>query len=232
VSGSAPLPLDVFKEFNRRSGAKISEGFGMTEASPVTHANPFDGKQKIGSIGLPYPDTECRIVDLDNGEKDMPVGEPGELIIKGPQVMRGYWKKPGETANSLRKGWLHTGDIAKMDEEGYFFIVDRIKDMILSGGYNVYPRDIDEVLYTHPKILEACAIGVKHPTRGEQIKAFIVLREGESATEQEIIEYCSTRLAKYKLPTMIEFRKELPKSTVGKILRKILKEEERQKLKQ
>jgi long-chain acyl-CoA synthetase len=232
VSGSAPLPLDVFKEFNRRSGAKISEGFGMTEASPVTHANPFDGKQKIGSIGLPYPDTECRIVDLETGEKDMPVGEPGELIIKGPQVMRGYWKKPGETANSLRRGWLHTGDIAIMDEDGYFYIVDRIKDMILSGGYNVYPRDIDEVLYSHPKILEACAIGVKHPTRGEQIKAFVVLREGQTATEQEIIEYCGSKLAKYKLPTMIEFRKELPKSTVGKILRKILKEEERQKLKQ
>ena len=230
VSGSAPLPLEVFKEYSRRSGAQISEGFGMTEASPVTHANPFDGKQKIGSIGLPYPDTECRIVDLETGEKDMPVGEQGELIIKGPQVMRGYWKKPEETANTLRKGWLYTGDIAKMDEEGYFFIVDRKKDMILSGGYNVYPRDIDEVLFSHPKVLEACAIGVPHPARGEQIKAFVVLKEGQTATEQEIIEYCGTRLAKYKLPTIIEFRKELPKSTVGKILRKTLKEEERQKL--
>jgi long-chain acyl-CoA synthetase len=226
VSGSAPLPLQVFKEFNRRSGAQISEGFGMTEASPVTHANPFDGQQKIGSVGLPYPDTECRIVDLENGESDMPVGESGELIIKGPQVMKGYWKKPEETANVLRKGWLYTGDIAKMDEEGYFFIVDRKKDMILSGGYNVYPRDIDEVLYTHPKILEACAIGVPHPTRGEQIKAFVVLREGQTATEQEIIDYCATKLAKYKLPTMVEFRKELPKNNVGKILRKTLRTEE------
>jgi long-chain acyl-CoA synthetase len=229
VSGSAPLPNEVFREFNRRSGAQISEGFGMTEASPVTHANPFDGKQKMGSIGLPYPDTEVRIVDLENGMKDMPVGESGELIIKGPQVMKGYWKKPEETANTLRNGWLYTGDIAKMDEEGYFYIVDRKKDMILSGGYNVYPRDIDEVLFTHPKVMEACAIGVPHPARGEQIKAFVVLKEGEIATEQEIIEYCATKLAKYKLPTMVEFRKELPKSNVGKILRKILREEERKK---
>ena len=226
VSGSAPLPVEVFKEFTKRSGARISEGFGMTEASPVTHANPFEGKQKIGSIGLPYPDVECRIVDLETGEKDMPVGEEGELIIKGPQVMKGYWKKPEETAMALRNGWLYTGDIAKMDEEGYFFIVDRIKDMILSGGYNVYPRDIDEVLYAHPKILEACAIGVPHPTRGEQIKAFVVLREGQTATEQEIIDYCATKLAKYKLPTMVGFRKELPKNNVGKILRKTLREEE------
>lgn len=228
-SGSAPLPVEVFKEFTTRSGAKISEGFGMTEASPVTHANPFDGKQKIGSVGLPYPDTQCRLVDLESGEKDVPVGEPGELIIKGPQVMKGYWKKPEETANSLRNGWLHTGDIATMDEEGYFFIVDRIKDMIISGGYNVYPRDIDEVLYTHPKVLEACSIGVPHETRGEQIKSFIVLKEGETATEQEIVDYCSTKLSKYKLPTIIEFRKELPKSNVGKILRKVLREEELKK---
>jgi long-chain acyl-CoA synthetase len=225
-SGSAPLPVEVFKEFTRRSGAKISEGFGMTEASPVTHANPFDGKQKIGSVGVPYPDTECRIVDLENGVKDMPVGESGELIIKGPQVMKRYWKKPEETALSIRNGWLYTGDIAKMDEEGYFFIVDRKKDMILSGGFNVYPRDIDEVLFTHSKILEACAIGVPHETRGEQIKAFVVLREGQTATEQEIIDYCATKLAKYKLPTIVEFRKELPKNNVGKILRKTLRAEE------
>ena len=229
-SGSAPLPVEVIKKYKEISGAVISEGFGLTETSPATHGNPLKGRQKIGSIGLPYPDTECRIVDLETGEKNMPVGEPGELIIKGPQVMKGYWKKPEETAIALRNGWLYTGDIATMDKDGYFYIVDRKKDMIISGGYNVYPRDIDEVLYAHPKVQEACAIGVPHETRGEQIKTFIVLKEGETATEQEILEYCAGKLAKYKLPTMVEFRKELPKSNVGKVLRKILKQEEIKKM--
>jgi long-chain acyl-CoA synthetase len=151
------------------------------------------------------------------------------LIIQGPQVMKGYWKKPDETANSLRNGWLYTGDIAKMDEEGFFYIVDRKKDMILSGGYNVYPRDVDEVLFTHPKVVEACCIGIPHGSRGEQIKAFVVLKEGETATEKEIIDYCAANLAKYKLPTIVEFRKDLPKSNVGKVLRKILREEEMKK---
>jgi long-chain acyl-CoA synthetase len=225
-SGSAPLPVEVIKKIKARSGALIAEGFGLTEASPCTHANPYEGVQKAGSIGLPYPDTECRLVDLETGEKDVPVGELGELIIRGPQVMKGYWKKPEETAIALRNGWLYTGDIAKMDKEGYFYIVDRKKDMIISGGYNVYPRDIDEALYTNPKVVEACAIGVPHPTRGEQIKVFVVLKEGVTATEAEIIEFCATKLAKYKLPTMVEFRKELPKNNVGKILRKTLREEE------
>jgi long-chain acyl-CoA synthetase len=230
-SGSAPLPVEVIKNVKRRSGALISEGFGLTEASPCTHSNPYQGVQKAGSIGVPYPDTECRIVDLETGEKDMPVGESGELIIRGPQVMKGYWKKPEETAIALRKGWLYTGDIAKMDKDGYFYIVDRKKDMIISGGYNVYPRDIDEVLFTHPKVQEACAIGVPHPTRGEQIKAFVVLKEGQTATEEELIQFCATKLAKYKLPTLIEFRKELPKTNVGKVLRKVLREEELKKAK-
>jgi long-chain acyl-CoA synthetase len=228
-SGSAPLPVEVIKKIKERSGAQISEGFGLTESSPCTHANPYQGVQKAGSIGLPYPDTECRIVDLETGEKDVPVGEPGELIIRGPQVMKGYWKKPEETAIALRKGWLYTGDIATMDKEGYFYIVDRKKDMIISGGYNVYPRDIDEALFTNPKVMEACAIGVPHPTRGEQIKAFVVLKEGATATEKELIDFCATKLARYKLPTVIEFRKELPKSNVGKILRKVLREEELKK---
>jgi long-chain acyl-CoA synthetase len=229
-SGSAPLPVDVLQKYEKISGAYISEGFGLTETSAVTHGNPYEGKHKIGSIGLPIPDTECRIVDLETGEKDLPVREPGELIIKGPHVMKGYWKKPEETAIALRNGWLYTGDIATMDEEGYFYIVDRKKDMIISGGYNVYPRDIDEVLFAHPKIQEACAVGVPHKTRGEQIKVFIVLREGENLTEQEIIDYCAGKLAKYKLPTTVEFRKELPKSAVGKVLRKILREEETRKM--
>lgn len=224
VSGSAPLPLEVIRGFEEKTGSIIIEAFGMTESSPATHVNPFGrGKRKVGSIGVPLPDTLCRIADLDDPKKDMPVGEPGELLIQGPQVMREYWNMPDETRNTLIDGWLHTGDIALMDEDGYFFIVDRIKDMILSGGYNVYPRDIDEVLFEHPKVVEACAIGIPHPSRGEQIKAFVVLVSGETATPEEMIAYCSGKLAKYKLPTQIEFIEELPKTNVGKVLRKDLR---------
>ena len=225
-SGSAPLPIEVMKDFEERTQTNIAEGFGMTETSPVTHSAPFDGIRKQGSIGVPIMNTGCRIVDLETGTKDMPVGEEGEVIIQGPQVMQGYLNRPDATAETIRDGWLYTGDIGKMDEDGYFYIVDRKKDMILSGGYNVYPREIDEVLYENPKIAEACAVGIPHPKRGEQIKAFIVLNEGETADAEEIIEYCRTKLAVYKLPTMVEFRKELPKSTVGKVLRKELRKEE------
>lgn len=227
-SGSAPLPIEVIKAFEEKTGAIIAEGFGLTETSPVTHINPFaPGKRKIGSIGVPVPDTECRIVDLNDGVTDVPVGESGELLIRGPQVMKGYRNMPEETANVLTAdGWLHTGDIAKMDEDGYFFIVDRKKDMIISGGYNVYPRDIEEVFYQHPKVQEACCIGIPHPTRGEAAKVFVVLKPGETATKEELIKYCETKLAKYKWPTEIEFRDELPKTNVGKILRKNLREEE------
>jgi long-chain acyl-CoA synthetase len=228
-SGSAPLPVDVIHEFEKITGAVIIEGFGMTESSPVTHMNPFDGIRKVGSVGIPVPGTECRIVDLETGEKDMPVGESGELIIKGPQVMKGYWNKPDETEKTLKDGWLFTGDIAKMDDDGYFFIVDRKKDMIISGGYNVYPRDIDEVLYQHPKVQEACSIGIPHPLRGEAAKVFIVLKEGEKSTQDEIVNFCKSRLASYKLPVEVEFRAELPKSNVGKILRKELRAEEMKK---
>jgi len=231
-SGSAPLPLEVIKDFEDKTGAVIVEGFGLTESTPVTHINPFaGGKRKAGSIGIPIPDTECRIVDLNDGITDMPVGETGEIIIKGPQVMKGYRNKPEETAETLKDGWLHTGDIAMMDEEGYFFIVDRKKDMIISGGYNVYPRDIEEVFFEHPKVLEATAIGVPHPTRGEQVKVFVVPKEGETPTEEELMEYCKTKLAKYKLPTEIEFRVELPKTNVGKVLKKNLRAEEMEKRK-
>jgi len=226
-SGSAPLPVEVIRDFENKTGAVIVEGFGLTETTPVTHINPFaGGKRKVGSIGVPISDTQCRIVDLDDGNTDVPVGETGELLIKGPQVMKGYWNNPEETAKTLIDGWLRTGDIAKMDEEGYFYIVDRKKDMIISSGCNVYPRDIEEVLYEHPKIQEACAIGIPHPTRGEAIKAFVALKEGETATQEELIEYCTDKLAKYKLPTEIEFRDELPKTNVGKILKKKLREEE------
>ena len=225
-SGSAPLPVEVIHEFEKISGSVIVEGFGMTETTPVALTNPFGGFRKIGSVGLPISDTECRIVDLDTGEKDMPVGEPGELIIRGPQVTKGYLKKPDETASLLRNGWCYTGDIATMDEDGYFYIVDRKKDMIITGGFNVYPRDIDEVFYEHPKVLEACAIGIPDPKRGENVKVFIVLKEGETASAAELLEYAKAKLATYKLPSEIEFRKDLPKTTVGKILRKELRAEE------
>jgi long-chain acyl-CoA synthetase len=225
-SGSAPLPLEVIKGFEGKTGAVIVEGFGMTESSPVTHINPFKGQRKVGSIGIPISDTECRVVDLEDGTRDMPVGESGELIVRGPQVMAGYRNRPEATAETLRDGWLYTGDIGKMDSEGYFYIVDRKKDMIISGGFNVYPRDIEEVFFEHPKVVEATAIGVPHPSRGEQVKVFVVLKEGETATEEELISYCQDKLAKYKWPTMIEFRDELPKSNVGKVLKKDLRAEQ------
>ena len=230
-SGSAPLPVEVIHDFEKMTGAVIVEGFGLTETTPVTHINPFGGVRKVGSIGVPISDTECRIVSLDDGVTDVSVGEPGELIIKGPQVMKGYKGMPDETANTLRNGWCYTGDIATIDQDGYFYIVDRKKDMIISGGFNVYPRDIDEVFYEHPKVQEACSIGVPDPKRGENVKVFVVLREGQTATQEELIAYCKTKLATYKLPTEIEFRKELPKTNVGKILRKQLRAEELEKRK-
>jgi len=226
-SGSAPLPLEVIRDFENKTGAVIVEGYGLTESSPVTHVNPFSGgKRKVGSIGIPISDTKCRIVDLVDGDTDVPLGESGEILVKGPQVMKGYWNRPEETARTLTDGWLHTGDIGKMDEEGYFYIVDRKKDMILSGGLNVYPRDIEEVFYENPKVQEAAAIGIPHPSRGESVKVFVALKEGETATQEELIEYCKDKIAKFKLPTEIEFRNELPKTNVGKILKKDLRAEE------
>jgi long-chain acyl-CoA synthetase len=223
-SGSAPLPLEVINKFQEKTGAIIVEGFGLTESSPVTHVNPFYGNRKVGSIGIPIPETECKIVDMEDNAKEVPVGEAGELLMRGPQIMKGYLNKPEETAKTLTSdGFLCTGDVAKMDEDGYFYIVDRIKDMIISGGYNVYPRDIEEVLYEHPKILEACCVGIPHTKRGEAVKAFVVLKQGQEVTEKELIDYCAGKLAKYKLPIAVEFREELPKSNVGKILRKDLR---------
>ena len=223
-SGSAPLAAEIIRNFEKKTGAVIVEGYGLTESAPVTHVNPFiTGKRKIGSIGIPLPDTLCRIVDLNDGKTDLPTGKIGELLIKGPQVMKGYLNKPEETAEALADGWLRTGDIARMDEDGFFYIVDRKKDMIISGGYKVYPREIDEIFYGHPKILEACSVGIPHEYRGEVVKVFVVLKKGETATEEELMEYCRTRLARYKLPAEIEFRKELPKSSVGKVLRNKLR---------
>jgi long-chain acyl-CoA synthetase len=228
-SGSAPLPVEALKKFEELTGGKISEGYGLTEASPVTHANPFSGERKIGSIGLPRPDTDSKIVDLETGKKDLPPGEEGELCIRGPQVMKGYWNRPEESAKSLRDGWLYTGDIAKMDKEGYFYIVDRKKDMIICGGYNVYPREVEEALYLNPKILEAGVLGVPDPYRGETVKAFVVLKPGQKATAEEVIDFCRQNLARFKVPTLVEFRNELPKSHVGKVLKKVLREEESKK---
>ncbi|MCJ8502825.1 long-chain-fatty-acid--CoA ligase [Desulfatitalea alkaliphila] len=227
-SGSAPLPVEVIKDFEKRTGGIIVEGYGLTETSPMTHINPCgEGSlRKVGSIGLPICDTLCRIVDVNDGQTEVPVGESGELLIKGPQVMRGYLNRPEATAETITDGWLHTGDIATMDEDGYFYIIDRKKDLVISGGYNIYPRDIEEVYFEHPKVVEASAIGVPHASRGETVKVFIVLREGETATEEEMIAYCHDKLAKYKWPTEIEFRKELPKTNVGKVLKKDLRAEE------
>lgn len=226
VSGSAPMPLEVMRRFTELTDAAIVEGFGLTEASPVTHLNPLKGKRKVGSIGLPFPDTDCRIADLAAPERDAAPGEPGELLIRGPQVMAGYWKRPEDTAKALQDGWLRTGDVARMDEEGYFYIVDRIKDMVITGGYNVYPREIDELLYTHPKIKEAAAVGVAHPTRGEVIKAYVVPVEGEELTKAEVLAFCRERLAAYKVPRDVAFLEELPKTVVGKCLRRVLRGEE------
>ncbi len=228
-SGSAPLPVEVINEFEKKTGAVIVEGFGMTESSPVTHVNPFGGQRKIGSVGVPISDTLCRIVDLDDGATDVPTGQTGELLLKGPQVMKGYWNRPDATAETLTDGWLHTGDIAKMDKQGYFFIVDRKKDMIISAGYNVYPRDIEEVFFEHPKVVEATAIGIPHPKRGEAVKVFMVLKDHQTATKEEMLEYCKDKLAKYKWPSEIEFRTELPKTNVGKVLKKDLRAEQKGK---
>ncbi|GAB6875409.1 long-chain-fatty-acid--CoA ligase [Thermaerobacter litoralis] len=229
VSGAAPLPLEVQEQFERLSGGSLVEGYGLTEASPVTHVNPTGPGKRNGTIGIPLPDTEARIVDIETGTRVLGPGEEGELVIRGPQVMKGYWNRPDETERTLRDGWLYTGDIATMDEDGFFRIVDRKKEMIITGGYNVYPREVEEVLYQHPKVLEAAVAGVPDPYRGEMVKAYVVLKPGETATEQEIIEFCRQRLAKYKVPRAVEFRSELPKSLIGKVLRRVLAEEERKR---
>jgi long-chain acyl-CoA synthetase len=224
-TGGAPLPVEVIDTLEVKFGIKIIEGYGLTEASPTTHANPFRGMRKFGSIGMPYPDTDCRIVDLESGNFDVPVGMEGELIVKGPQVMKGYWKRPDETANTIRDGWLYTGDIARIDNSGFFYIVGRKKDMIITGGLNVYPGEVDEVLFHHPKIAEVVSKGIPDQYFGEALKSYVVIKEGESATEEELLDYCAERLAVYKLPRMIEFCSDLPKSSVGKHLRRGLGEQ-------
>lgn len=228
ISGSSSLPLEVQEKFEALSNGRLVEGYGLTEASPVTHANMIWEKRKLGSIGIPWPDTDAKIVDLETGE-DVPVGEIGELAVRGPQVMKGYWRREEDTERTLKDGWLLTGDIAKMDEEGFFYIIDRKKDMIIAGGFNIYPREIEEVLFEHPKILEASVVGVPDEYRGETVKAYIVLKQGQSLSEQELDKWCRERLAAYKTPKIFEFRKDLPKSIVGKVLRRKLLEELEQK---
>ncbi len=224
ISGSAPLPLEVRDRFEQITGCRIMEGYGLTEAGPVTHLNPYQGERPPGSMGLPFPGTRARIVDAETGFKDLPPGEVGELVIEGPQVMSGYWRRPEESALVLRDGWLFTGDLAKMDENGYFYIIDRKKDLIIDAGFKIYPREVEEVLYQHPRVQEAVAYGVPDPYRGEVVKAVIVPRPGSELTAGEIIEYCTPRLAAYKVPKIVEFRAELPKSLVGKVLRRLLRE--------
>ena len=230
ITGAAPLPLEVRRQFENNTGGKLVEAYGLTEASTLTHANPINGRNIEGSVGLPVSGTTVKIMDLETGETEMPIGEAGEICIRGPQIMESYHNMPGETEQNLRDGWLYTGDIGKMDEEGYFYIVDRKKDMVISGGYNIYPRDIEEVLFTHPRIMEAAVAGIRDPYRGEILKAYVVLREGETLTEEEVIKFCKANLAAYKVPKMVQFRQELPKTMVGKVLRRLLREEEEKKL--
>jgi long-chain acyl-CoA synthetase len=227
ISGSAPLMRETKETFEALSGGKVFEGFGLSEAPTATHCNPLLGENRTGSIGLPLPNVDAKIISLDDGETILQTGEVGELIINGPMVMKGYHNMPTETANTLRqlkdgKTWLFTGDIARMDEDGYFYIVDRKKELIKPGGYQVWPREVEEVLTQYPKIMEAGVAGIPDPYRGETVKAWIVFKPGETATEDEIKAFCKERLAAYKVPTHYEFRKELPKTTVGKILRREL----------
>jgi long-chain acyl-CoA synthetase len=225
VSGSAPMSGELFERFTAMTGAKILEGYGLTEASPITHVNPLEALRKPGSIGLPFPGTEARIVDMETGTMELASGEQGELAVRGPQVMAGYWNRPQDTAQAVKDGWLLTGDVAVRDEQGYYFILDRKKDLILCGGFNVYPREIEEALMRHPAVKEACAVGVTHPTRGEAVKAYVVLEAGHSAGKAELLAYLREHLAGYKVPKYLEFREELPRTVVGKLLRRVLRDE-------
>lgn len=225
-SGGALLPVDVGTRFERMTGATIAEGFGLTETSPVTHVNPLKGEHKPGSIGIPVGETDAKVVDLEDGTTEQPTGSVGELVIKGPQVMKGYWQAAVATNDVIKDGWLYTGDIARADADGYFFIVGRKKDMIIASGYNVYPDEVDGVLMAHPAVLEAATIGIPDEKRGETVKSFVVLAEGHTATADELIAYCRKDLAAYKIPRQIEFRGELPKSAMFKVLRRELRDQE------
>ncbi|MEH7275959.1 long-chain-fatty-acid--CoA ligase [Neobacillus vireti] len=230
LSGSAPLPIEVQEAFEEITGGKLVEGYGLTESSPVTHANFLWDRPRIkGSIGVPWPNTEVKIVSMENGDI-VPVGEIGEIIIKGPQVMKGYWNRPEATEETIKDGWLYTGDLGYMDDNGYFYVVDRMKDMIIAGGFNIYPREIEEVLYEHPEVVEAVAAGIPDPYRGETVKAYVVLKEGSKLTSEDLNQFARKYLAAYKAPRLYEFREDLPKTAIGKILRRTLVEEDMRKI--
>ncbi|MBL7212207.1 MAG: long-chain fatty acid--CoA ligase [Desulfobacteraceae bacterium] len=229
-SGAAPMPVELIDQITDM-GIFYGEGWGMSETTSLGISNPILGLSKVGGIGIPWPDTDVRLMDVEEGKEEVPQGEPGEIVIKSPLVMQGYWNNPEETAGQLKDGWLYTGDIAVRDEDDYFFIVDRKKDMIIAGGFNIYPREIDEALYEHPKIQDAVTVGIPDEYRGETVKAFVVPKEGETLTEEEIFDFCKDKLAAYKRPKFVEFRDSLPKSAVGKILRKELRAEEEAKRK-
>ena len=229
-SGSAPLPVEVIDQFERMTGGTLNEGYGLSEASPVTHTTPSLARRKPGSIGIPLPDTDIKIVDLERGTTEVPAGEDGELCIAGPQVMKGYWNRPEETEIALRKDdggriWLYTGDVARMDEDGYSYIVQRKKDMIIVAGFNVYPSEVEFVLFSHPAVMEAAVVGVPHQYYGEVVKAFVILKPGARASAEELRRHCAANLAEFKRPVEIELRESLPKTAVGKVLRRALREE-------
>jgi long-chain acyl-CoA synthetase len=229
-SGAAPLAADTINDLKDLTGATMCEVYGSTETTAMVSITPWGGRIKPGTVGVPVADTDIKIVDIDNPDKELATGEPGEIAVKGPQIMMGYYNKPEETKQALRDGWFLTGDIGKFDEDGYLTIVDRKKDMIIAGGYNIYPMELDDVLMGHPKVLEACTVGIPHKYRGETVKAFIVLKQGEALSEEDVIAYCKKNLAAYKVPKIIEFIDELPKSAVGKILRRKLKDIEMDKI--
>jgi long-chain acyl-CoA synthetase len=225
ISGSAPLAQEVQTKFEGLTKGRIIEGYGLTETSPVTHLNPIGGRRKPGSIGLPFPNTDCRIVDAETGTQDLPIGEVGELILRGPQVTSGYWHNEEETAQAVRDGWFYTGDLARMDDDGFFYIVDRKKDLIIASGFNIFPREVEEILHQHPAVQDVVVFGVPESYRGETVMAIIVPKAGRTVTAEELIGFCRGRLAAYKVPAIIEFSQELPKTLVGKVLRRQLRQE-------
>jgi len=228
-SGGAPLPVEVIEQFERMSGGILREGYGMTETACTASTTPHLAPRKPGSIGIPVTSTDFKIVDIDDYSKELGVNEEGELCVKGPQIMKGYWNKPEETALALRDGWMLTGDIARMDEDGFFYIVQRKKDMIIVSGFKVFPNEVEDVLFGHNSVQEACVVGKPHSYRGEQVKAFVVAKPGAAPTADALIAHCSERLAKYKIPSEIEFIDALPKTAVGKILRRELREKDQPK---
>jgi long-chain acyl-CoA synthetase len=229
ISGGAPLPLEVKHRFEQLAGCVLVEGYGLSETAPVATCNPFLGVNKEGSIGLPMPGTTVEIVAIDGSERALPAGERGEVCIRGPQVMKGYWKKPEESAKALKGGRFHSGDIGYVDAEGYIYIVDRLKEMILCGGYNVYPRNVEEAIYMHPSVAECAVIGIPDASRGQTVKAFVVLREGQTVTKEALCEFLKDKLSPIEMPKQIAFRQSLPKTVIGKILKKALVAEEEAK---